>query len=66
MKVKDLIKLLSDLDGELDVVVRGYEGGVCDCTVVEAVAIERNVNSAWYYGPHEIRSLAESNAVFVN
>ena len=66
MKVKDLIAQLSELDGELDVVVRGYEGGVCDCAVVEAVFIEHNVNSEWYFGPHEIRSRAEINAVLVN
>jgi len=66
MKIKDLIEQLSDLDGELDVVLAGYEGGVNECSSIEAVALDRNVNSAWYYGKHEVNSdLPEKTAVLL-
>lgn len=54
MKVKELIEVLSQLDPELMVVVAGYEGGVNEVDKSELCDIELNVNTAWYYGKHEI------------
>ena len=54
MKVKELIEKLSQLDPELMVVVHGYEGGVDEVTDYGLCDIELNVNTAWYYGKHEI------------
>jgi len=54
MKVKELIEVLSQLDPELMVVVHGYEGGVNEVDKCELRDIELNVNTAWYYGKHEI------------
>jgi len=53
MKVKELIEVLSQLDPELMVVVRGYEGGVNEVDQCDVYDIELNVNTAWYYGKHE-------------
>lgn len=54
MKVKELIEALSQLDSELMVVVAGYEGGVNEVDKYELCDIELNVNTAWYYGKHEM------------
>ena len=54
MKVKELIEVLSQLDPELLVVVHGYEGGVNEVDRCDVYDIELNVNTAWYYGKHEI------------
>ena len=54
MKVKELIEVLSQLDPELMVVVHGYEGGVNEVDRCDVYDIELNVNTAWYYGKHEI------------
>ncbi len=54
MKVKELIEKLSQLDPELMVVVAGYEGGVNEVDKSELCDIELNVNTAWYYGKHEV------------
>ena len=59
MKVKELIELLSQMNPELLVVVAGYEGGVDEIDKFEMCDIELNVNTAWYYGKHEI--LAEGD-----
>ena len=53
MKVKELIEKLSQLDSELMVVVRGYEGGVNEVTHCELCNVALNVNKEWYYGKHE-------------
>jgi len=54
MRVKELIEVLSQLDPELMVVVHGYEGGVNEVDRCRECDIELNVNTAWYYGKHEI------------
>ena len=54
MKVKELIELLSQMNPELMVVIGGYEGGVDEIDKFEMCDIELNVNTAWYYGKHEI------------
>ncbi len=56
MKVKELIETLSQLDPELMVVIRGYEGGVDEVDKYELCDVELNVNTEWYYGKHEILS----------
>jgi hypothetical protein len=59
MKVKELIELLSQMNPELLVVIRGYEGGVDEMDKFEMCDIELNVNTEEYYGKHEI--LAEGD-----
>jgi hypothetical protein len=57
MKVKELIKLLEEVDQDALVVTRGYEGGVTsDISVRGDLIILLNVNDAWYYGEHEIEN----------
>ena len=53
MKVKQLIEVLSQLDSELMVVVRGYEGGVDEVSDYGLCNIWLNANDEWYYGKHE-------------
>lgn len=65
MKVKDLITLLSQMPAEVDVVVKGYEGGVDDVVNMKLVKIKRDVHSEWYYGRHEIDDEGDIQVVFV-
>lgn len=54
MTVKELIDKLSELPQDLRVLVSGYEGGYRDLENVGGESIfAADVNSAWYYGPHE-------------
>lgn len=55
MKIKELIEQLEKLDPELEVFIRGYEGGVDELNKISDVKdIVLNVNNEWYYGKHEI------------
>jgi len=53
MTVAELIVKLQKLDPSLRVVGPGYEGGYYDVKVFEPFEIALNVNTEWYYGPHE-------------
>ena len=53
MTIKELIEKLSELDPELHVFVPGYEGGYHYVDVSKPDSFCLNVNSEWYYGPHE-------------
>ena len=55
MNVGQLIEQLKQLDPELMVVVRGYEGGVNEVVshTVCKIAIDAN-KGEWYYGRHEV------------
>jgi hypothetical protein len=55
MKVKELIETLSQLDPELMVVIKGYEGGVNEMTHYDLCNIWLNANDEWYYGAHEVQ-----------
>jgi len=54
MKVKELIEFLSKFDQEADILIPGYEGGYKDVTSIEKEYYVKNVNSEWFYGPHEL------------
>jgi len=55
MKVIDLLKALEAFDTEMPVMLAGYEGGYSDVQgVVEQRTFVKDVNCAWYYGPHEL------------
>lgn len=62
MTVQELINALSALPPDHRVVVNGYEGGVNDVSDATECMIELNVNTAWYYGSHEIRRDYEVNS----
>lgn len=53
MTVKNLIKNLSQYPENMCVVTHGYEGGYHDCPEPKTISIKRDVNSEWYYGPHD-------------
>lgn len=54
MKVKDLIEELKKYPDDMPVMKAGYEGGYKDVFIpVEKDNILLNVNTEWYYGPHE-------------
>lgn len=53
MKVKDLIEELSQYSPDMEVVTSGYEGGCKNISSVRKTQIILNVNSEWWYGPHE-------------
>lgn len=56
MTVRELIEKLQELDGDLHVLVSGYEGGYCDVSEgpFEIETFDLDVNTEWYYGPHEM------------
>lgn len=54
MTVKELIEQLSELDPDLHVFVRGYEGGFHYADISEPKNISLNWHTEWYYGPHEL------------
>lgn len=53
MTVGELIEKLQDLDPNLRVFTRGYEGGYDDVCVSEERSMALNVNTEWYYGKHD-------------
>lgn len=53
MKIKDLILELSKYDPDTYLCMPGYEGGIYCPMHVVPVTVALNVNTAWYYGPHE-------------
>ena len=61
--VAELIEELRKLPAEMRVMVRGYEGGYHDCQTPAIEPIKLNVNSEWYYGPHDTPSDHESSDV---
>ena len=65
MKVIDLLRLLSQMPAEADVVIKGYEGGVDDVINVTLVKIKKDVHPEWYYGRHEIDEDGDVQAVFI-
>ena len=56
MTVFELIERLKELDQEAMVVVNGYEGGVNEVEYVTESELALDVNTAWYYGKHELVS----------
>lgn len=65
MKVKDLLILLSQMPGDADVVVKGYEGGVDDVIHVKLVKIKKNAHPEWYYGRHEVDEDGDVQAAYI-
>ena len=63
MKVKELIEQLKQLNPELMVVVRGYEGGVNEVISYEECNIALDANEEWYYGRHEIVEDESDNTI---
>ena len=54
MTAKELIEVLQAFDPETRIFTKGYEGGLEDARIKgPATDIALNVNSKWYYGPHE-------------
>ena len=56
--VEQLIKRLQTLPKKMGVVTNGYEGGYRDvgcsnCGDLSFVSLKRDVNDAWYFGPHD-------------
>ena len=54
MKIKLLLEKLNGLDPELEIYLKGYEGGVVELRTVAEVEVAKNYNVDWWYGPHEV------------
>jgi hypothetical protein len=55
MKVIELIQALEAFDPEMPVMLAGYEGGYSEVQgVVDQRTFVKDVNCAWYYGPHDL------------
>jgi hypothetical protein len=65
MRVKDLIKILQDVDQELEVVVDGYETGYDVLKQVYSVNVFKpeNTNKAWYDGTYSELGLNDEHPV---
>jgi hypothetical protein len=53
MTAKELIEILSQFESDTPVVVRGYEGGYNDVSMVTPKTMQLNVNDQYYYGAHD-------------
>jgi len=65
MKVSELIATLLTMNPDHMVVLSGYEGGVNEVTSVNEVNINLDVNTAWYYGNHEIQDDGKTPGVYI-
>lgn len=66
MNVRELIETLQKLDPNTMVIRSGYEGGVAEVTHVEITTIKLDVNTEWWYGPHEECSEGDTQAVYIS
>lgn len=57
MNVGKLKALLAKYPDDKLVVIPGYEGGYENAGEPETLALLLNVNTSWYYGPHDKPSL---------
>lgn len=53
MTVEELIEELKKYPLNSTVMIHGYEGGYKDVSELEKATMRLDINSAWYYGPHE-------------
>lgn len=54
MTVKELIEKLKEVDPNVEVFAPGYEGGYRDIETDFVIKTYRkDVNTEWWYGPHE-------------
>lgn len=53
MTVSDLISALSNFPPDLPLVTNGPEGGYKNIHRLARIQVLMNVNSEWYYGPHD-------------
>jgi hypothetical protein len=51
--VKDLIEYLQTLEQDRLVLTNGYEGGYNNIDTAQEINVLLNVNTIWYYGPHD-------------
>ena len=60
MTVKELIEQLQQLDPDLHVFVRGYEGGYDDAAIPNNIMdIALDYHDEWYYGKHEDANMVD-------
>ena len=53
MTIEELVKILRTFPPNETVIVKGYEGGFNDISIVKPQMIDLNVHKEWYYGLHE-------------
>jgi hypothetical protein len=66
MTKAELIELMFEYSDDTMVVIPGYQGGLSDVSWVEEVKLKLNVNSAWYYGPHEAEDDGDTVAIYLH
>lgn len=54
MTAGELIDYLHTVPSDTIVSVHGYEGGIQDTRSSRFLRVALNVNTEWYYGPHEL------------
>lgn len=54
MTAQELMAHLTTLPPDTPVMMSGYEGGYTDVDRIDTFPVKLNVNTVWYYGPHEI------------
>ena len=52
--VAELIAELEQYPKTMRVMVNGYEGGFHDVGEATTINVALNINTEWYYGPHEL------------
>ena len=66
MNVAELTAALQKENPAKMVVRSGYEGGCEEVSGLHQGKIALNVNTAWYYGPHEEADEGTTDAVFID
>lgn len=68
MTIKQLKKILDKYDEKLEVLVKGYEGGVSSLreSSVGEIKFNKNINKEWYYGEHEQNSRGKFKGILLS
>ena len=66
MTIADLIEQLNEYPLDMEVTIKGYEGGVSSDVRISVIHIKRDYYSEWYYGEHERVDLEEADSTVLN
>jgi hypothetical protein len=66
MTKAELIEALSPFPDDTMIVIPGYEGGRKEVEWTEEIKLKLNVNTEWYYGPHEEDTRGDTNAIYIH
>jgi hypothetical protein len=66
MTKAELIEALNEYPDDIMIVIPGHEGGRKEVEWAEGIKLKLNVNTVWYYGPHEEESDGDTDAIYIH